>query len=181
MSVETLSRTRMVRSDIENCYSNSGFTRVKLENGGWNYLRSDGTLLYRSKMELEEVNDFSCGYGLIKRKARNERPYSYIDVNGNIWGEFEKAESFKYGFGCVKLDSGCNYVKTDKTLLYKGSLCIFGANEFRHEKYALILVYYDNKLQDALIDVTGTIYIKDDSDNWCNNETGNKYKFMGVD
>ena len=93
---------------------------VKLEGKGWNFINTNGKLLWKEDKWFDEIWGFRDGFA----KVEIEGKYNFINTNGELlWKEdncFDLVWSFFDGFAIIKLEGkGYNYINTQGELVWK--------------------------------------------------------------
>src|SRR5574344_2110471 len=99
----------------------NGFSVVQIKEKGYNFLKSDGTFLWKGERWFDDVWDFKDGFAIVEIFGKGYnflRPDGTLLWNGDTW--FVWCGVFKDGFAKVYIDGkGYNYIKADMTFLWK--------------------------------------------------------------
>lgn len=103
-----------------------GFARVRTGKK-WNYIRTNGKLLFPKNTDIQMCGDFHEGFAFvaIKDKHNGKLNWNYVDKNGNFllvgdYAELYKCSDFKDGLALVVVsDKKYNYLTTKGELVFE--------------------------------------------------------------
>ena len=98
-----------------------GFTWVYVYGRGYNWIDTNGELLWKEKKWFDDVGNFKEGFACVKLKGKG---CNFINEKGElIWKEdkwFNKVCNFREGFAEVKIEGkGYNFINTQGELVWK--------------------------------------------------------------
>jgi len=111
-----------------------GFARVKLEGLGWNWIDTNGELLWKEEEWFDNVGDFSNG---IAKVQIDDLGWNFIDTKCELlWSEYKNYDyvsNFHEGFAWVDIKGrGCNFINKQGELLWKGDKWFNDVYNFRN-------------------------------------------------
>jgi hypothetical protein len=117
-----------------------GFAKVKLEEKGYNFINTNGELLWNKDKWFDYVWSFHNGLAYVEIKGKG---YNWIDTNGElVWKKdnwFDGTGDFYNGFAHVnKAGRGYNFINEQGELLWKGQEWFDNAWDFTAKGFACV-------------------------------------------